>query len=226
LDDLAAEFATHKSIQKIIRRIVLSTSYQRSASAVGDSMAIDPENRYAMRGQRRRKDFESLRDSMLVVSDTIQQTRGGAPIDITTLPPIPRRTVYAFIDRQFLPGVYRTFDVASPDIHSPGRYYTTVPQQGLFLLNNPFVITIASRVAEQVAQSLGATNVDETATADAMFVRVLGRHATPDELQGASAFLQLPIDNPSGKEGSPPPLSRREQLAQLLIISNEFAFVD
>ena len=226
LDDLAAEFATHKSIQKIIRRIVLSTSYQRSASAVADSLAMDPENRYAMRGQRRRKDFESLRDSMLVVSDTIQQTRGGAPIDITTLPPIPRRTVYAFIDRQFLPGVYRTFDVASPDIHSPGRYYTTVPQQGLFLLNNPFVITIASRVAEQVAQSLGATNVDETATADAMFVRVLGRHPTPDELQGASAFLQLPIDNPSGKEGSPPPLSRREQLAQLLIISNEFAFVD
>ena len=51
-----------------------------------------------------------------------------------------RRTVYGFIDRQNLPGLFRTFDFASPDAHSPQRFTTTVPQQALFLMNSPFVV--------------------------------------------------------------------------------------
>ena len=37
--------------------------------------------------------------------------------------------MYGFIDRQNLPGLFRTFDFASPDTHAPQRYTTTVPQQ-------------------------------------------------------------------------------------------------
>ena len=50
-----------------------------------------------------------------------------------------RRSIYGLVDRQFLPGTFRAFDFANPDLHIAQRHATTVPQQALFLLNNPFV---------------------------------------------------------------------------------------
>ena len=79
-----------------------------------------------------------MRDSMLAVSGQLDRKVGGPSEKIETLPPTKRRTLYAFIDRQNLPGVFRTFDFASPDTHSPSRPETTVPQQALFLMNNGF----------------------------------------------------------------------------------------
>ena len=55
--------------------------------------------------------------------------------------------MYGFIDRQNLPGLFRTFDFASPDTHAPQRYATTVPQQALFLMNSPFVVEQAKALA-------------------------------------------------------------------------------
>jgi hypothetical protein len=58
--------------------------------------------------------------------------------------------VYGFIDRQNLPGVFRTFDFASPDTTSPQRYVTTVPQQALFMMNSPFVLEQTQALTKQV----------------------------------------------------------------------------
>jgi len=60
-----------------------------------------------------------------------------------------RRTVHRFIDLQFVPGVFRVFDFAIPDMHSPQRLDTTVPQQALFCMNSPFVGERARALAEQ-----------------------------------------------------------------------------
>src|SRR5947209_6463549 len=92
---------------------------------------------------RRRLDFEALRDSLLAVAGKLDPALGGRSVPITRPPFSTRRTVYGFIDRQNLPGVFRTFDFASPDATSPQRLETTVPQQALFLLNSPFVIELA-----------------------------------------------------------------------------------
>src|SRR6185369_11354702 len=61
-----------------------------------------------------------------------------------------RRTVYAMVDRQYLPGVFRTFDFANPDIHVAVRHETTVPQQALFFLNGTFS---ASRARDLAAKT-------------------------------------------------------------------------
>src|SRR5215467_7486212 len=74
---------------------------------------------------------------------------GGAPVDILSQPFRGRRTVYGFVDRQNLPGTFLVFDLASPDISCPRRHATTVPQQALFLMNNPFVLEMARRLAER-----------------------------------------------------------------------------
>ena len=89
---------------------------------------------------RQRLDFEAMRDSLLFVSGKLDEKIGGRPVDITLDPSPPRRSIYAFIDRQNLPGIFRNFDFASPDATCPRRFSTTVPQQALFMLNSPFLM--------------------------------------------------------------------------------------
>ena len=93
-------------------------------------------------------DFEATRDALLAVSGRLDPTIGGRSVPLTESPFSNRRTVYGFVDRQNLDGVYRTFDFASPDATSARRHVTTVPQQALFLMNNPFVIEQARQLAE------------------------------------------------------------------------------
>src|SRR5262249_8340126 len=58
-------------------------------------------------------------------------------------------------DRQNLPNLFRTFDLASPDGSSPQRFMTTVPQQALFFMNSPFVVNQAKTlIARPEFQSL------------------------------------------------------------------------
>ena len=76
-----------------------------------NSLTTDPENQLLARGNRKRRDFESLRDSILTVSGTLDRSLGGPPVDITASKPTHRRTIYAMIDRQNLPALFRTFDL-------------------------------------------------------------------------------------------------------------------
>jgi hypothetical protein len=117
---------------------MLSATYQQSSVTSGEVFKIDPENRLLSHQNRRRLDFEGLRDSFLSTTGRLDLTEGGKPIDLFKAPFSTRRTVYGLIDRTNLPGTFRVFDVAGPDTHSPQRFQTTVPQQALFLLNSPF----------------------------------------------------------------------------------------
>src|SRR5207245_10377918 len=98
---------------------------------------------------RRRLDFEALRDMLLAISGKLDFTPGGRADDLTTQPFSARRTVYGFNERQNLPGLFRTFDFASPDTTSAQRFSTTVPQQALFLMNSPFVVEQAKHLLER-----------------------------------------------------------------------------
>ena len=134
---------------------------------------------------RKRLDFEALRDSLLVVSGTADLKMFGKSEEIFTAPWSKRRSIYGFIDRQNLPGTFRTFDFASPDAHSPIRFETTVPQQALYMLNSPFVQELASALLASV--SAGAPPADR---ARGLIRRVLSREATEAEIQSALAYVQ------------------------------------
>ncbi len=105
---------------------------------------LDPENRLWWRTIRRRMDMESYRDALLNQSGRIDLAIGGASEKIHEPPYSNRRTLYAYIDRQNLPEFFRSFDFATPDSHVPRRAVTTVPQQGLFALNNDWIQQLAS----------------------------------------------------------------------------------
>ena len=195
LDNLSNDFSHHWSIKKLVRRIVLARIYQQTAGADKSSLELDPENRLLARANRKRRDFESLRDSVLAVSGTLDRSVGGEPVDITADNLTPRRTVYAMIDRQNLPALFRTFDFASPDTHSPGRYFTTVPQQALFLMNSQQMMELARRTADTMRRHT-TRNTNSRSLAKAMFIQVLGRIPTEHEWQTAIAFLEQPLGHP------------------------------
>ena len=85
---------------------------------------------------RRRMYFEAMRDSTVFVGGGMDERQGGQSTDLLQKPYSSRRAVYGKVVRQNIPGVFRTFDVANPSIHSPNRPETTVPQQALFAMNS------------------------------------------------------------------------------------------
>jgi hypothetical protein len=217
LDYLAATFMENGwSIKKLHRLIVLSATYQQTSDAIPKNLSVDPENQYYHHMNRRRLDFESLRDTLLTVSGQMDPKIGGLPEDLVSEPFPKRRTVYGLIDRQNLPGVFRTFDFASPDTSSQGRFQISVPQQALFLMNSPFVIEQASRLIER-EEVVRAKS--ETEKIQAMHRLVWQRPAETAELRAAVKF----ISQQSTHTTSLKPL---EKYAQVLLLSNELMFVD
>jgi hypothetical protein len=242
LDALAAQFlADGWSIKALHRRIMLSSTYQQSGAPRPDAAMRDPENRLVWRFNPQRLDFESMRDSILAVSGALDPAIGGRPVMIAEAPFSPRRTIYGFIDRQNLDGLYRTFDFAVPDATSPRRFVTTVPQQALFLMNSPFLHEQARRLAASIRQDAPVTAsgvpADPADGIRRLYRRVFGRAPEADELALAADFLDRQTGlRPDGwKSLAPakiagtladPPLSPWEQLAQVLLLTNEFMFME
>ena len=185
LDHLAAQFMTDGwSNKKLIRSILLSSTWQQSSLTNPGAAAKDPENRLTWRQNRRRLDFESLRDSLLAVSGNLDKTLGGRGQEMVIAAGPSRRTLYGLVDRQNLPGLFRTFDFASPDATAPKRFETTVPQQSLYMMNSPFVIAQAESLAARPPGQASAETVRR------LYQIVLSRDPEEDEVQLALACLQ------------------------------------
>ncbi len=217
LDFLAATFMEDGwSTKKLHRLILLSATYQQSSEVNAKTLEADPDNRYFSRMNRRRLDFEAMRDTLLAVSGKLDLQSGGVPVDIVTEPFATRRTVYGLIDRQNLPGMFRTFDFANPDVSNQGRFATTVPQQALFMLNSPFVIEQA-RALVQREEVKGRE--DSAGKILAMYELIAQRPPEHDEVRMAEQFL-------AAQPATDAKLSPLEKYAQVLLVSNEVMFVD
>ena len=186
LDWLARAFiAEGWSVKKLHRLILLSSVYRQTTSDNEEYRKVDPLNLLLWRQNRRRLDLEAMRDSILAVSGTLDPTMGGRSVEITTAPYSTRRTVYGYVDRLNLANLYKTFDFAVPDMHSPGRFVTTIPQQALFMMNSPFVMEQAGRVAE--LSEIQREDRPERRI-QAIYRRVYGREATPREVAQGVAY--------------------------------------
>jgi cytochrome c553 len=212
-------------LKRLHRLIMLSSAYQQASDDRPDGRASDPENRLLWRANRRRLDFEQMRDALLAVAGRLDTALDGRSIDIWKQPFSTRRAVYAFVDRQDLPGIFRMFDFASPDVSMPQRPQTTVPQQALFAMNSPFVIEQARHLA---ARSEVSSAPDPAAKVQAMYRAVFARGADEDEVQLSLAFVAQAGE--LAAQGAPADaaasLGAWEQFAQALVLTNEFMFVD
>jgi hypothetical protein len=187
LDYLAWRFMEDGwSIKKLHKLILMSSVYQQKSDMDAEYARLDPMNDLYWRMNRRRLELEPMRDTLLAVSGAIDLKLGGQPQDILERPFKPRRTIYGFIDRQNLPGMFRTFDLATPDSTSPQRFSTTVPQQALFMMNGPFVI-------EQTRHLLQRPEVKSASSVEKKIQRLyeiaLQRAPEADELKLARNFI-------------------------------------
>lgn len=220
LDYLTARFVAEGwSIKALHRMILLSSTYQQSSDDRPDGVRLDPENRLLWRMNCQRLDWEALRDSLLRAAGSLDLTPGGPSVPLTTQPFSTRRTVYGLVDRQNLPGEFRTFDFAPPDVSSPQRHQTTVPQQSLFFLNSPFLKEQARRLAQR---SDLPPRVESKARIAALYRLLYGREAEPEEI--AAGVKYVSASEPAAESGTW--FDPWEEYAQVLLLANEFWFVD
>ncbi len=225
LDYLTASFIQNGwSVKHLQREILLSATFRQSSQSRADYQLRDPDNRLLWKFNRQRLDLEGSRDTLLKVSGQLDLTMGGRPVEITEAPWKMRRSVYGYIERQNLPNFFRTFDLASPDSSSPGRFRTSVPQQALYMMNSPFLKHIVDGLPT-LQRISGQVVGGEEQVITRLYRQFFQRNPRDEELRWGAAFLGT--DNRSDQTDSV--VERRElwaQYAQTLLMSNELVFVD
>ena len=109
----------------------------------------------------------------------------------------------------------RLFDFPDANITAERRVETTVPQQQLFVLNSPFMVTQAKALAGRLEKEAP----DEAGRIRRAYELAFARPASEEEVALGVRYLQAP-DAGQNK------LSRWERYCQALLASNEFMYVD
>jgi hypothetical protein len=208
LDWMAVEFMNRGwSFKQLHRLIMTSEAYQMTAAFDhGGNLGKDPENALLWRFRPQRLDAETIRDTMLAVSGTINLMMGGPPI----FPNVPdaildtektkgtwrnepdgpkawRRSIYVYQRRSLPFPMFETFDHPDMNLSAAQRNVSTVPTQALTLLNNPFVL----RQAELLAQRITSQAPDDVARqVELGYQYALGRSATDLEKSLAVATVK------------------------------------
>ena len=228
LDYLATAFADDGwSIKKMHRRIMLTDVYQQASVENHEARQSDADNRFLWRMPRKRLEVESMRDAMLAVSGELDTTTiGGRPFEIDNEPVVPRRSVYAFINRDIISSLSSTFDGADPTSCTVKRPDTTVPQQTLYALNSNFIQDRAAAVAKLAVDAVAA----DQDRVEWLYRRIYLRSPDQTELELAIAFVTRPPDEGKAINSDKAEVSdgtdRWAQLAHAMLASNEFMFLD
>ncbi|MEZ6090657.1 MAG: PSD1 and planctomycete cytochrome C domain-containing protein [Pirellulaceae bacterium] len=183
LDWLAVEFVDSGwDIQKMIRLIMHSRTYQQSSQATDQMIAVDPENRLLSHGPRLRLDAEVLRDQALFVSGLLVDKVGGKGVNPYQPPNIwepvgfggsntrnyvqgsgedlYRRSLYTFLKRTAPPPFMSTFDAPNREQSCTRRQRSNTPLQALQLMNDIQHVEAArnlgSRILKESEQSTAA----------------------------------------------------------------------
>ncbi|NQV26540.1 MAG: DUF1553 domain-containing protein [Rhodopirellula sp.] len=256
LDWLASRFIdSHWSIKSMHRLMMNSQSYQLDSRETITEQphetiqvstvrvntkpeAIDPDNRFRWRFTRRRLDAESLRDTLLMLSEELDPTMMTEP---HPFPPVDkwqftqhhpfresydshRRTVYLMTARLNARPFFTTFDGADRNASTATRDNSVTTVQSLFLLNNDFVHQRATKFAERLLRETSSNN----GRLKLAFELTTGRLPTSDEQSAAGEYFNrlrtvLPSAGVSTSEIDPELWS---SFARSMFRTNEFLYVD
>jgi len=228
LDWLACELREAGGSLKTLHRIILTSAvYRQGSMADAARTALDGDNRFLWRMNRRRLDAESVRDSLLFASGQLNTRMGGPSVmqfhfhdpnqevapqvdydkfDVESAPSF-RRSVYRFSIRNINDPLLEAFDCSDPSIITPKRNVTITPLQSLSLLNNRFVLRQCARLAEKLAREQSRLE-DQVAQACR---RLWGRSPSAEQQQDLVSYAR---DHGLAN------------LCRILVNSNEFLFTD
>jgi hypothetical protein len=185
LDWLACEFMDRGwDIKHMVRSIVMSAAYRRSAVAPVRLREADPLNRALARQSAWRLDAEFVRDQALATAGLLVRDIGGPSarpyqpegywenlnFPKRTYPndPAPgqyRRGLYAWWQRSFLHPSLLAFDAPSREECCAERTRSNIPQQALVMLNDPTYVEAARAFAARILREGGAADEERVAWA-------------------------------------------------------------
>ena len=163
LDWLAVDFAENGwSQKKLLRKILISTTYRQASRLSAEARELDPQNRLLARGPRFRLTAEGIRDNALAISGKLSLKQFGPPIR----PPQPdglwkkvggqqydyevspgedryRRGVYVVLKRMSPYPSFINFDATARLACRMNRGRSNTPLQALNLLNDPVYVDAA-----------------------------------------------------------------------------------
>ncbi len=248
LDWLALRFIEGGwSIKKMHKLIMLSHAYQLASGAaetgrvgqeaIARNPAIDVNNDYLWRFNRRRLEAEEIRDSVLAVSGALNRSMGGEH----PFPPEPswhfsqhvqffavydtnRRSVYLMQQRLKKHPFFEVFDGADTNATTDNRAQSVTPVQALFLMNSPFMHEQSDNFAVRVG--MACDTVAERI--DYALRLAYGRAPSLAEIRDARNYLQQTrLELQAGN--TPFDQVNRKALAsylRVLMSSSEFLYID
>lgn len=203
LDWLAVDFMENGwDIKYLLKKIMLSATYQQSSELTPELKKVDPENKLLARAQRFRMSGEMIRDYILATSGLMNSEVGGPSVKpyqpaglweetnaggnrgiLTTYVPdegdkLYRRSLYTFWKRTLPPASMSIFDAPTRDLCEVRRQKTNTPLQALALQNDIQVLEAARVLAQNITMGLD----DDSIVVKEVFKKILVRHPTQEEL--------------------------------------------
>ena len=256
LDFLADEFMKQGwSLKKFHRLIMNSTVYRQSSIQNGGQEKIDPANLLYWRKPIQRLDAEIVRDRILATSGLLKPDKMfGQPATVkaddrgqVTVADNSRRSIYVEVKRTKPVAFLRTFDAPVMEVNCDRRESSTVAPQALMLMNSDFVLKQADVLAKRAIKEAPMkwkwdpkllAGVPKIKTDDPKkkpflhhvaqaWLLAYQRPPTNKELKFVAEFANMQID--AVKKSQPkrkPRLQVLTNLAQALLSSNEFLYID
>ena len=239
LDFLADRFVREGwSVKRLIREMVLSSSYQMSSQESALDHQRDPQDLLWHHAFVRRLEGEAIRDSILAVSGRLDLRLGGPSEDVFLTPfmegrgrprsgPLDgdgRRSIYIKVRRNFLSPMMMAFDMPTPFNTMGNRGTSNLPAQALILLNDPMVVQQSHVWASRV---LADQTISSRERIQKMYLSAFARPPSDEELTDDLAFLDSqaealgikPADRPTNEQSW-------SDLCHVLFNVKEFIFIN
>ncbi|MGK0252681.1 MAG: hypothetical protein ACI9OE_000125 [Mariniflexile sp.] len=205
-------------IKKMLKRMVMSSTYQQSSKITPELLEIDPNNILLARSSRFKLSAEMIRDNALKVSGLLVNKIGGPSVkpyqpkglwEETTSGQgltkyfmdsgdnLYRRSLYTFWKRTVPPPAMMTFDAASRDYCTVTRQKTSTPLQALVMLNDPQLIEAAQTLA---LNTLNEQGLNDEQRVEKIFRKIISRRPDDLELKKLMKFLNEASSNINQKE--------------------------
>jgi hypothetical protein len=192
------------SRKKLIKTIVMSSTYRQASVHRPELAEVDPDNRLLHRQNRMRVEGELVRDVFLAASGLLSRKLGGPSV----FPPIPadvakqsyannfkwtlskgedryRRGMYTFFKRTAPDPNLMTFDCPDSNVTTAARGASNTPLQALATLQNPVFHEAAQALAAKVLTTPG----NDAARLSIAFRRCTARLPQPAEAARLKALL-------------------------------------
>jgi hypothetical protein len=162
------------SVKKLLKRIVMSATYQQTSVVSEEALKKDPFNKYYARGPRVRLSAEQIRDQALAVSGLLSYKMFGesvmpyqpggiwrSPYDgkvwnKSTGEDQYRRAIYTYWKRTSPYPTMLSFDGTAREVCLARRIRTNTPLQALAILNDNAFIEMARHLAARMEKEGGA----------------------------------------------------------------------